>query len=160
MEVKIQSFRAEVTAIFLPSTKACLVAGFILFAAISVKDEFSNINKVFEAILMCESVIFPVTLLLMLVATFGYKITVYSDGISSYDPFGTFKCDFMTWSSMKRLRHRNIFGYEYYFVQSENYKERLWIPFKIKNKKSFTMLVQTKVGSGNPLGADLIKFRT
>jgi len=157
MQQKIRQYRAEVGAILLPTINFCLVAGIILFAAIAYKDQLENPRKVLEATLIFESVNIPFILLLMLGATFDYKIIIYSDGISSYDPFGTRKCDFMLWTSMNRVSRKGIIGYQYYLVENNVTGERLWIPYKIKNKEDFARVLNTQAGAANVLSTEVMK---
>jgi hypothetical protein len=160
LENKIKAFRAKVTAIFRPTITICLLAGLLFISALILKEDFKYDVKMLEAFLILEVVFIPFIGLLLLAATFDYKITVYEDGISSYDPFGTRKCDFMSWDVMKKLRIRSVFGYRYYFIESDDSNERLWIPKNIKNKAEFAELVQSQVGIEHPLSIELMRVET
>lgn len=155
MENKIKAFRTKVTAILPPTIIICLLAGFITILAIFMKENFKYDPQMLQAFLAFEVVLIPFVGLILLATTFSYKITVYEDGISSHAPFGSRKCDFMPWERMEKIRIRNIVGYKYLFIESNDYSERLWIPLNIKRKNEFADLVQSKIGISHPLSVEL-----
>jgi len=160
MENKIRAFRAKVTAIFSPTIVTCLLVGGLLIFAILVKESFNFSVKMLEVFLIFEAVLIPFIGLILLAITFDYKITVYKDGISSFDPFGNRKCDFMLWGRMNKIRTRNILGYRYLFIESNDYSETLWIPSNIKKKHEFKELVRSQAGADHPLSIQLMRSET
>jgi len=122
------------------------------------KENFKYNPKIFEAILIGEGVLIPIIGTILLVAIFTNKISVFNDGISSYDPYRNGQHDFMNWSNMHSIRIRSVFGYKYYFIQSEDLREQLWIPNKIKHKDKFIELIRSLTDSNHVLTSELLRF--
>ena len=134
---KISAYRAELTTILKPSIYLSVAAGVLLFIALLVKESFEINQKMIEASLIVSGTLSVFNLLLIGLCTYFYKITIYKDGLSSYNPWEFFKCYQMNWSDMKELRLKSVFGYKYYYLCSSDQLQCLWVPYDIKNKKAF-----------------------
>jgi hypothetical protein len=140
----------------MPTAKVCFWAGLVLFVAISLKEHFAHTMQVLRAVLIFELVMIPFMIFLLLAVTFFHRLTVFTDGISSFSPFARgCKPDFMLWRSMKAIRRRTVLGYKYYYIESDDNREGLWIPYSIKLKNEFTTLLREQAGSDNILCAEL-----
>ena len=146
MENEIRKFRAEVTAIFRPVITLCSMGGLLVFLLFFIGDGFKFSKIMFEAFLILEAVLIPFISLIVLAGTFDNKITIYKNGLSSFDPFNNRKCDFIAWDKMNKIRTRNILGYKYLFIESIASAESLWLPLKIKHKEDFIELVRDQTG--------------
>ena len=137
MQGIISKYRGELRSIVRPTFNISFWAGLIFFAAIFLKDGLVFDRKMLQATLILESVMIPFLLMIIGFCTLTYKITIFRDGISSYDPWGTYKRDFLKYSEMTNIEIRSVFGYRYYFIHSDDGSETLWIPFHVKDKKGF-----------------------
>ncbi len=151
MEKIISKYRGELKSIIRPMFNICFWGGLFFFIAIFLADKFIFDMKMVEAVLIIESVLIPFIAVIIGVCTLAYKITLFSDGISSYDPWGSMKCDFMQYSDMENIKIKSVFGYKYYFIHSEDYSKTLWIPFNIKRKDSFIKTLESVVNSKHVL---------
>ncbi len=95
-----------------------------------------------EAASILTVALFIFGLFLIGVCTYFYKITIFKEGLSSYNPWESFKCYHMKWVDMKYLSIRSVLGYKYYYIISSDRQECLWVPCNIKNKKQFTKDLQ------------------
>lgn len=94
--------------------------------------------------------------LLFTIVNFTYLVTVFTDGISSYDPFGSWKRDFMRWDAMDEVNRKNIIGVKYLYVKSKEHSPGLWVPIELANRDVFIKHVQENAGANNPLCIELL----
>ena len=134
---KISVYRAELTEAIKPSIFISISTAVAFFLAIFLKEGFEIDQKMIEASILLGVTLLVICLLLIGACTYFYKITIFKDGLSSYNPWESFKCYFMGWESIENCRLRNIFGYKYYYLYSADQRECLWIPYNIKNKEKF-----------------------
>jgi len=119
MEREIKKFRGEIKSIILPVVNISFYTGILFVVAILFKENFKVEITMIKATLILEAVLVPFISILMVSVTFDYKITVFNDGISLYNPFGNRERVFMQWSAMKYLKIRNILGNKYYLFNQK-----------------------------------------
>ncbi len=144
-------YRAKLKSSIKPSIYIPIGTGVIFFLAIFIKDDLKFDHKMVEATFALMAVSFIFLLLLIGVCTYFYKITIYKDGLSSYNPWESFKCYHMKWVDMKYLTIKSVFGYKYYYITSSDQKECLWVPCNIKNKEQFIKDVQSLISEDHVL---------
>jgi hypothetical protein len=137
MEIIISKYRGELKSIIRPAFIISYWTGLIFFAVIFLKDNFIFDMKMLKATIVLESILILFIAIFIRSCTLVYKITVFRDEISSYDPWGSLKCYFMKYSDMTHIKIKSVFGYKYYFISSENNSKTLWIPFNVNNKDRF-----------------------
>ena len=120
-------------------------------------------DTIFEAInisLMLSASIAVFLCVLFIIVNFTYLVTVFTSGILSYDPFGSWKCDFMKWDAMKKIKRKNIIGVKYFIIESEEAASRLWIPIELVNKDDFIRYIGENAGKNHPVFIELSKVCT
>lgn len=142
-------YRAEFAASTKPAIYCSLVAGLIFLSLVFFKDGFRFEQKLLQAtlILVATSIIFLFALIAGI--TFFYKISVTRNGLSSFNPWETFKCYHMDWDEMENIKVRSVFGYKYYYIWSSTLQKDLWLPYQIKNKMKFAESCEKYAGENN-----------
>lgn len=69
----------------------------------------------------------PVFCVILIVCALTYDIRIYANGVSSYDPFGSWKRDFVAWEDMHEIHSVSAWGVTYCRIDGEQ-KGALWIP--------------------------------
>ena len=90
-------------------------------------------------------------LALVLVCALTYPVTVYTDGIASYDPFGSWKKDFLHWEAMSAVVPKSILGIKYLRVESLEGR-RLWIPLAALSVQDLRRAISATAPAASPLG--------
>ncbi len=144
-------YRAEITASIKPAAYCSLAAGILFLFLVFIKDGVQIEYKLLEATSILISTLFIFLIGLIGGITYFYKITISKDGLSSYNPWETFKCYHMKWSDMEHIKIRYVFGYKYYYIWSSRLQEDLWVPYHIKNKKQFYNKLLKVAGEENIL---------
>ena len=119
-----------------------------------------NIYEALKLSLALSAGIAVFLVILFIIVNYTYLVTVFTNGISSYDPFGSWKRDFMTWDTMNKITRKNIIGVKYYFIESEKLSSRLWIPVELVKKDAFIYHVGQNAGKSHPLFVELLKVCT
>ena len=140
-------FKARISPLIVPVTNLSLLTGAIFYAVIFFKDNMQFDINMIEAVLALEVVIFPFCLVIAVVGALINKIVIENHGASSRNPFSNrFEYDSIKWSEVESIRHRNFFGYKYYYLQSAS-GSGIWIPKKIDNIQKFKELVKLRTGN-------------
>ncbi len=147
----IAEYRAKLESSIKPSIYIPIGAGVVFFLVIFIKDDLKLDHKMVEATFALMAISFIFCFLLIGVCTYFYKITLYNDGLSSYNPWESFKCYHMKWIDMKYLTIKSVFGYKYYYITSSDQKKYLWVPCNIKNKEQFIKDVQSLINKDHVL---------
>lgn len=130
-------YRAELSASIKPAVYCSLVTGIIFFSFVLIKERFQLEQRLFQATLILVGTLIIFLLGLIAGITYFYKITISKNGLSSFNPWETFKCYHMDWCEMEKIKLRGVFGYKYYYIWSSTLQKDLWVPYQIKNKKGF-----------------------
>jgi uncharacterized membrane protein len=133
----IEIYRAEFAASIKPAVYCSLVTGIIFFSFVFIKEGFQLEQRLLQATFILVGTLIFFLLGLIAGITYFYKITISKNGLSSYNPWETFKCYHMDWSEMEDIKLRSVFGYKYYYIWSSTLQKDLWLPYQIKNKKAF-----------------------
>ncbi len=83
----------------------------------------------------------PVMFAIMLVCGHTYYVRVHEDGVSSYDPWGSWEQNFIAWHRMLDIRRVATLGVPYVRIESEA-GNWLWIPERTFKHPSFIEAVQ------------------
>ena len=83
----------------------------------------------------------PVVLVICIVATMTYHVRIYSDGVSSYYPYGSWQKDFVAWNDMIEINRISVLGVPYVKIDGQE-NDALWIPSRVFDGASLTSAVQ------------------
>jgi len=158
MENKLASFHTSLKIWIPPLFIFSLGFGGVFFLVILKKSESVQEALKFSMILSC--VIGGLLSILFVIVNYTYLVTVFTNGISSFDPFGSWKRDFMEWGAMNYIERKNILGVKYYFIQSQDSLSRLWIPVELINKHDFIYHVGENAGKNHPFFVELLNVST
>jgi hypothetical protein len=158
MKNKLASFHTSLKIWFSPLLILSFGSGTVSFLAILIKSE-NTLESLMIALAMSVGIAVFLSILFIII-NYTYLTTVFTNGISSYDPFGSWKRDFMNWNDMKRIRRKNILGVKYYLIDSEELSSQLWIPVELSNKNIFIQYVGENAGVSHPLMSELLKVNT
>ena len=126
---------------FMPVLPSAMIAIFVPVTIIALMN-----NGEFGTSLIAGAVgvagITPVILLICVMGALTYHIRVYADGVSSYDPFGSWKRDFVTWEDMREISGVSIMGVSYIKVDAGG-AGILWIPQSAFNQRELVSAVQS-----------------
>jgi len=87
---------------------------------------------------------------ILLLCEFTYPVTVYTSGISSYNPWGSWKREFMRWQVMAEIRQTRVLGVCYLRVCSPD-NQSLWIPQRALANPSLALSIGQAAPQGNPI---------
>ena len=161
MEPEKKIFRAEVSTIYLPTIQISLISGFALCVAILFKEDLRFHIKTIEAILFFEAVLIPFLLLIFLIFIFFNRIKVNESGISTISPYSSIpKREFISWVTINQVLHKNVMGYEYYLLCSNEAEITVWLPKRIKDQTMFYYAVRSFAGNSNLFTLELMKSET
>lgn len=144
-------FRANTLESLKPATYCSLLSGLCFFLLICIKEKFHITLKVMEVSLILAVIQFAFIFFLITAITYFYKITITKSGVSSYNPWKSFKCYHMQWNHMEHIKLRSILGYRYYYIWSETEQKDIWVPYQIKNKNNFVTEILRFTGEKNIL---------
>jgi hypothetical protein len=147
----VSIYRAKLISIIKPSVYLSIGTGILLFVAIFITEDFQFDVKMLEMATILSAVLFIFGLLWIGVCTFFYKITINKDGLSSYNPWESFKCYHMKWVDMEYLTIKSVLGYKYYHITSQDQQESLWVPCNIKHKGQFIIDLRTLIKDNHVL---------
>ena len=83
----------------------------------------------------------PVVLVICIVAAMTYHVRVHSDGVSSYNPYGSWQKDFVAWNDMIEINRVSVLGVPYVKIAGQE-DGVLWIPSRVFDGDSLTSAVQ------------------
>lgn len=146
---EIEIYRAEFAASIKPAVYCSLVTGIIFFSFLFIKEGFQFEERLLQATLILVGTLIIFLLGLIAGITYFYKITISKNGLSSFNPWETFKCYHMDWDEMENIKLRSVFGYKYYYIWSSTFQKDLWLPYQIKNKKDFFESCRKYAGENN-----------
>jgi len=87
---------------------------------------------------------------ILLFCEFTFPVTVYTSGISSYNPWGSWKREFMHWQVMAEIQQTRVLGVSYLRVCSlEN--QSIWIPRRALAISSLVFSIGQAAPQGNPI---------
>lgn len=155
MDKKLSSFHTKLKIWIPPLLIISLCFGLVFFFAIISKTD--DIKDALNVSLMLSAGLAGFLCVLFTIVNFTYLVTVFTNGISSYDPFGSWKCDFMKWDDMNEVSRKNILGVKYLFVTSKEPVSSLWIPIELVNKDLFIRDVGLNAGNNHPLFVEILK---
>lgn len=130
-------YRAEFAASVKPAIYCSLVTGIVFFSIVFLKEGFRFEQRLLQATFILTATLIVFLLVLIAGITYFYKITISKNGLSSFNPWESFKCYHMNWNEMEHIKPRSVFGYKYYYIWSSTRQKDLWLPYQIKNKKGF-----------------------
>jgi len=155
---EIDSFHTKLKTWILPLLYLSTIFGLIFFISIFLKDR--GLDESLKAVMPFMAVLILLFTVLFTIVNFTYLVTVYTEGISAYDPYGSWKRNFMEWSSMKRISHKNLLGVKYYCIESEPSRQKLWIPINLVRKEEFIQAVIKQTGNNHILVKKLMNLST
>lgn len=100
-------YRAEITSSIKPALYCSLAFGILFFLFVFFKDGAQIEYKLLKATSILIMTLFIFLLGLIGGITYFYKIAISKEGLSSYNPWETFKCYHMKWSDMEHIKIRN-----------------------------------------------------
>ena len=120
-----------------------------VFVPVSIVGAFET-GDLDQTLIACSAAaagVTPVLLAICLVCALTYHVRVYGDGVSSYDPWGSWKKDFLGWSDMRQISVVSVIGVRYFKIDGEN-ESALWIPARVFEAERFgTEIQRTASGS-------------
>jgi hypothetical protein len=97
----------------------------------------------------------PVALGLIVTVSFTYRISLFRDGVASYNPWGSWKREFLAWSAMATISRERLLGLGYLRICSADGKSEVWVPTVVNDQQRFVALVLQLGGSENVLAQAL-----
>jgi hypothetical protein len=83
-----------------------------------------------------------------------FTVTVFREGISSYDFW--MKDHTVEWNSITQARSLNLVGLRYVCVDFDDNSRTLWIPKALRDYDRFCEFVRECAGDSNPLYRELV----
>jgi hypothetical protein len=160
MNRRIEKFQYKISTWVVPLLWLCGIFGILLFVAIVIGHRETDFQFVLEAVLIAEAVYSAFLILLFVLVTFTYPVEIFKEGISSYNPFGSWNRDFVKWSSIETLKHKNMLGIRYLILESGTDNKRIWLPLQIRNRKKFTRVISEIAGENHILSVELQHITT
>ncbi len=87
---------------------------------------------------------------ILVICALTYPVTIRASGVSSYNPYGTWKEESLSWQEMREVRPTRVLGVRYLRVESSR-GAPLWIPSRALENGDFTAAVLRYSPSGGPL---------
>lgn len=139
MEEELAKIRPPITT-FLPALVWAVILTFIPIV-ILVAVRGGGLTDVMTAGGAVVAGVSPVVLVICIVAAMTYHVRVYSDGVSSYDPYGSWQQDFVAWNDMIEINRVSVLGVPYVKIGGQG-DGILWIPSRVFDGASLTSAVQ------------------
>lgn len=143
-----------------PAINCSLIAGMVFISFVFIKEGFQFEARLVQATFILAATLLIFLLLLIAEITYFYTITISKNGLSSSNPYETFKCYYMDWSEMENIKLRSVFGYKYYYIWSSTLQKDLWLPYHIKNKRRFVENCKKYAGENNLIIKTIKAFLT
>lgn len=83
----------------------------------------------------------PVFVAIAIIAGLTYPVRIHEDGVSSYDPWGSWTRDFLSWTDMQEIQHVGVLGIPYVRIDADGLKP-LWIPYRAFRDPDLVAAVQ------------------
>lgn len=87
------------------------------------------------------AVVTPFIILLCVVCALTLHVRVYTNGVSSYDPYGFWKRDFTVWEDMQKIRRVSVIGVPYARIDT-HHDGSLWIPLSVLGDPALSSAVE------------------
>jgi hypothetical protein len=116
-------------ATFLPMIFWAAVAAFLLPAIPIAIREDSVLDGLTAGAFSAAGTI-PVLVIICIACTLTYHVRVHPGGLSSYNPYGSWKREFMTWGDMSEIHRVHVLGVPYMRITADA-GAQLWIPTRV-----------------------------
>lgn len=83
----------------------------------------------------------PVFVAITIIAGLTYHVRIHEDGVSSYDPWGSWTRDFLRWDDMQEMHQVGVVGIPYVRIDADEHRP-LWIPYRAFKDPDLVMAVQ------------------
>ena len=135
---------------FMPALRWAIPAAFVPVTVVA-----AFVSGKFDEILVAGTAavagITPVVFSICAVCALTYHVRVHADGVSSYDPWGSWKRDFLAWEEMSQITKVSVLGVAYFRIDSDENKS-LWIPERVFGESALRSAVQ-EIAPGSRIAA-------